>query len=110
MRMMKVTIGRGFDWDEGNQEKCQKHGLTVEEIEAFFRQERVYVAPDMQHSQQEQRLFAVGRCPGNNRPMFVVFTLRGEGANRMIRPISARYMHEKEVRKYAQEERSRIQE
>jgi hypothetical protein len=26
----------GFDWDEGNVAKCQKHGLSVEEIESLF--------------------------------------------------------------------------
>jgi uncharacterized DUF497 family protein len=25
-----------FNWDLGNTEKCQKHGLTIAEIEAFF--------------------------------------------------------------------------
>src|SRR6516165_9240513 len=73
MRHVQVL---GFDWDDGNREKCQKHGLALEEIEAFFRQERLYVAPDIAHSQEEQRLFAVGRCPRNGRPMCIVFTLR----------------------------------
>ena len=100
----------GFDWDNGNREKCQKHGLTLGEIEAFFRQERIYVAPDILHSHQEQRLLAARRCPLNGCPMFVVFTLRGEDDKRRIRPISARYMHEKEARKYDQEERTGLQE
>lgn len=26
----------GFDWDEGNREKCAKHGVTIEEIERIF--------------------------------------------------------------------------
>ena len=107
--MMNIPIA-GFDWDDGNREKCQKHGLTLEEIEAFFRQERLYVAPDILHSHQEQRLLAAGRCPLNGRPMFVVFTLRGEDDKRRIRPMSARYMHEKEARKYDQEERTGLQE
>lgn len=34
------------------------------------------------------------------RPMFVVFTFRKFGRKRFIRPISARYMHKKEIRKY----------
>jgi uncharacterized DUF497 family protein len=24
----------GFDWDDGNRKKCQKHGVTLDEIEA----------------------------------------------------------------------------
>lgn len=27
----------GFDWDEGNREKCQAHGLQLEEIEGEIR-------------------------------------------------------------------------
>ena len=23
----------GFDWDDGNSEKCRKHGMTLEEVE-----------------------------------------------------------------------------
>ena len=26
----------GFDWDEGNKSKCQKHGVSIAEIEALF--------------------------------------------------------------------------
>lgn len=26
-----------FDWDDGNRDKAQKHGLTIGEIEGFFR-------------------------------------------------------------------------
>ena len=26
----------GFDWDRGNRDKCQKHGVTVREIESLF--------------------------------------------------------------------------
>jgi len=107
MRHLPLT---GFEWDEGNREKCQTHGVTLEEVEAFFRQERVYVTPDLPHSQQEHRLLAAGRCPLNGRPMFVVFTLRGAGDQRRIRPISARYMHQREARKYAQEDRTSLHE
>ena len=86
----------GLDWDEGNVTKCQKHGVTLEEIEEFF-QTQIYVAPDIKHSQDEVRFLAVGRL-SSGRPMFVVFTLR----NNLIRPISARYMHEKEAKQYEQ--------
>ena len=103
--MRHVQVLR-FDWDDGNREKCQKHGLALEEIEVFFHQERLYVAPDIAHSQQEQRLLAVGRCPRNGRPMVVVFTLRGKSDARLIRPITARYMHEREAKKYDEEEHS----
>jgi hypothetical protein len=98
-----------FEWDEGNRGKCQRHGLTPDEIEAFFRQARLYIAPDLKHSEGEQRLLAAGRSPLNRHPMFVVFTLRGDETGRLIRPISARYMHEREARRYGEEESSGIQ-
>jgi uncharacterized DUF497 family protein len=97
-----------FDWDDGNRYKCQIHGLTLDEIEAFFRQDRLYIAPDLKHTEDEQRLLAAGRSPLNNHPMFVVFTLRGDEDARLIRPISARYMHQREAERYGEEESARI--
>ncbi|MCA9994530.1 MAG: BrnT family toxin [Anaerolineales bacterium] len=99
--MIEVQI-LDFDWDEGNQGKCQKHGLALAEIEVFFRQEQIFITPDIKHSQTEQRFLAMGQSP-LGKPMFVVFTLRGQAAKQFIRPISARYMHQREVQKYEQE-------
>jgi uncharacterized protein len=99
-----------FNWDDGNRDKCQQHGLTLDEIEAFFRQDRLYIAPAPKQSEDEQRLLAAGRSPLNSHPMFVVFTLRGDENGRFIRPISARYMHEREARRYGEEESTGIQE
>ena len=65
----------GFEWDKGNIAKCQKHGLSLEEIEAFFRS-KIFVAPDLKHSEKEERFLAVGYSSGG-KPMFVTFTLRG---------------------------------
>jgi predicted DNA binding CopG/RHH family protein len=39
----------GFDWDDANRSKCQKHGVPIAEIEAVF-QGRFRVAPDTKHS------------------------------------------------------------
>ncbi|GBF82587.1 BrnT family toxin [Aphanothece sacrum] len=88
----------GFDWNQGNEQKCQKHGLIKSEIEAFFLG-KLWVAPDVKHSDLEDRYLAVGRS-SNGRPMFVAFTLRNYQGEILIRPISARYMHEREVTKY----------
>ena len=33
---MRLRVS-GFDWDEGNRGKCQKHGLSISQIEAFLR-------------------------------------------------------------------------
>jgi uncharacterized protein len=40
---------------------------------------------------------------GNGRRVFLVFTLRGKGDKQLIRPISARYMHKKEIESYEEE-------
>ena len=99
--MIKIRV-TGFEWDAGNTEKCQKHGLSLDEIEDFFRQGNLYIAPDIKHSQDEQRFLAAGKSP-NGRHMFVVFTQRKREGDYLIRPISARYMHEREARKYDEE-------
>ena len=39
----------GFDWDEANRAKCQKHGVSIAEIEDLFGRV-VSVAPDAEHS------------------------------------------------------------
>ena len=83
-----------FDWDDGNTAKCEKHGLTRVLIEAFFRA-GPRVAPDPTHSATEARHIAIGRTP-EGRPAFVAFCWRGG----RIRPISARYMHDREVIRY----------
>ena len=84
----------GIQWDRGNRAKCQKHGVTIAEIEHLF-QNDPGIAPDIDHSQEEARFFAIGKT-GEGRSVFVVFTIRGDA----IRPISARYMHPKEVARY----------
>ena len=96
--MINVRI-LDFDWDDGNITKCQKHGVSVEEIEGFFKQEEILVAPDIKHSEDEERFIAIGRSD-EGKPMFVAFTIRNLGSNSLLRPISARYMRAKEVRKY----------
>ncbi len=93
--MRKVA---GFDWDDGNREKCRKHGVSPAEIEAVFRG-GPHVAPDIAHSVAETRFLAIGRG-GGARFVFVAFTLRNIGGETLIRPISARYMHQKEVEHY----------
>ena len=94
---MGETIA-GFDWDDGNWPKCAKHGLTRREIESVF-----YGSPSIQPdpATAEQRLRAIGRSE-EGRYVFAVFTLRVIGGRTFIRPISARYMHLKEIERYEQ--------
>jgi uncharacterized DUF497 family protein len=93
-----IGVIDGFDWDEGNTEKCQKHGLSLGEIEAVF-QHPHRLAPDILHSATEARFLAIGSGTGP-RPIFVVFAIREISGERRIRPISARYMHRQEISSY----------
>jgi uncharacterized DUF497 family protein len=91
----------GFDWDDGNRAKCREHGVSPAEIEALF-ERPVLIVPDEAHSTNEERLRAIGRTV-RGRSVFLVFTIRERDGERLIRPISARYMHRKEVASYEKE-------
>jgi hypothetical protein len=86
------------DWDEANREKCQKHGVSITEIEAVLRGSP-QVEPDPAHSAHEERFIAVGRNP-QGRPIFVAFTFRVRHGRLAIRPVTARYMHKQEAQSY----------
>ncbi|MGO8920707.1 MAG: BrnT family toxin [Stellaceae bacterium] len=91
----------GFDWDDSNREKCRKHGISVAAIESLF-QNAIAVFPDPAHSRGETRFKAIGKTD-EGRSALVVFTLRKRGGETFLRPISARYMHAKEVKYYEKE-------
>lgn len=95
--MLNVPVS-GFDWDDGNRAKCQKHGVSIVEIESLFlRGPRI--APDLKHSVDEDRLIAAGKTSAG-RPLFVAFTIRTKDGRRLIRPVTARYMHGREIAAY----------
>lgn len=88
----------GFDWDEGNLDKCRKHGVTVAEVEGVFTR-AVTIAPDHAHSTRERRFIAIGRTEAE-RWVFLVFTWRRRDKRHLIRPTSARFMHAREISRY----------
>lgn len=88
----------GFDWDDGNWPKCARHGLTKAEIEAVLRSDPETL-PDRSPNLSEARYNAVG-VNTQGRHVFVVFTFRIRDGLRLLRPISARYMHRKEISRY----------
>lgn len=88
----------GFGWDKGNRDKCQKLGVSLADIESVFRRP-VAVFPDPAHSDLEERFKAIGRTDAG-RSVLIVFTLRKHGGETIIRPVSARYMHRREVEHY----------
>lgn len=92
---MQIT---GFDWDHGNWPKCGKHGVSREEIEQVFLGEPA-VMPDP--FPDEPRLRGIGKT-AEGRYVFIVFMLRKIDGMSLIRPISARYMHRKEIEHYEQ--------
>ena len=60
------------------------------------------LAPDPKHSADEARLIAVGRTD-TGRPVFVAFTTRTKDRRRLIRAVTARYMHAEEIMAYEKE-------
>lgn len=97
---MDEVAFEGFDWDEGNRAKCIKHGMSLFEIQTLLLGSPILI-DDLDHSSEEIRLKAVDRLP-NGRLAMVVFTLRSREGRRLARPISARYMHDKEIARYEQ--------
>jgi uncharacterized protein len=95
---MPETVA-GFDWDDGNRGKCCKHGVTLEEIESAFRGGTLRVFPDPGHSRSETRYLGIARV-ASGRHVLMAFTYREVERQRLIRPISARFMHAKEVKHY----------
>lgn len=91
----------GFDWDDGNLAHCRKHGVSRSEVEGLF-SSPVIILPDASHSGTEARLRAIGRSR-RGRAVFVVFTIRQRDGHRVIRPVSARYMHQAEIASYEKE-------
>lgn len=93
----KIT---GFDWDAGNSRKStDKHDVSQAEAESIFFNDPLIVVEDAKHSENEQRLNALGRT-AQNRLLHITFTLRQNGT--MVRVISARDMHRKERKIYEQ--------
>ena len=90
---MKVS---GFDWDDGNWPKCGKHGLSKMEIEQVL---MGYPAVMPDPHPHEPRMRAIGKTD-QGRYVFLVFMCREAGHQTLLRPISARYMHAKEIAHY----------
>ena len=90
---MKIA---GFGWDDGNWPKCGKHGVSLEEIEQVLLGNPA-VMPDPHPD--EPRLRAIGRTKAG-RFVFLVFMLRQDDVQTLLRQISARFMHQKEIDHY----------
>ncbi len=75
--------------------------FRIREIENALASETLVVIPDTKHSKDEGRYFAVCRT-AQGRDLFVGFTFRMIAGRKLLRPVTARYMHRKEVKRYEQ--------
>ena len=87
----------GFEWDEGNARKNEKHGVSQSQAEQVFFDSRLLMVPDTRHSRAEPRLHALGSTI-DGRVLHISFTLRVNMTR--IRVISARDAHRKERQIY----------
>ena len=91
--MIEFSNVIGFEWDDGNARKNERHGVSMAEAEQVFFNAPLLVLPDARHSAGEVRIHALGRA-NEGRRLHITFTLRDAG--RLIQVISARDMHRKE--------------
>lgn len=97
--MIDLNKISGFNWDDGNARKNEKHGVSTAEAEQVFFNAPLLLLEDSAHSRQEPRLHALGKTD-EGRSLHITFTLRQSGT--LIRVISARDMHRKERTIYEQ--------
>jgi len=95
--MIDFTLILGFDWDDGNSRKNEKHGVSGAEAEQVFLDSQIVVTSDIDHSAVEARYQALGETLDRRR-LHVSFTLRQNES--LIRIISARDMNRKERARY----------
>ena len=87
----------GFDWDGGNWPKCAQHGVSREAIEWMLLS--TFTVLNDPFDGIEERMRAIGK-DNDGRYLFVVFCIRERNSQTLIRPVSARYMHRKEIERY----------
>ena len=77
-----------FDWDEGNEGKNLKHGVSDWEIEEALADDGL-VRLSRSIVEGEERFVVLGRAAGSGRYLKIVYTVRTRGRTRLLRPISA---------------------
>ncbi len=87
-----------FEWDENKaKSNVVKHGITFSEAVTIFADPYLLFTEDSQHSQEEEREWAIG-VSENGSLIVIVFTIRDE----KIRIISARKATKNERKQYEQ--------
>lgn len=97
--MIDLSQITGFNWDDRNARKNEKHGVSMSEAEQVFFNAPLLFLEDATHSQHESRIHALGKTD-EGRALHVTLTLRE--SDKLIRVISARDMHRKERAIYEQ--------
>ena len=94
MKIFKKPIQ--FEWNKGNVNKnFHKHGVSDNECEEVFFDEKKVALKDMLHSGKEKRFILLGKTK-TKRALFIVFTVRGD----KIRIISSRDINKNEIKLY----------
>ena len=94
--MLRLDGYTSFEWDEGNIDKnYKKHGISSNEAEESFLDEKALILKDIRHSQKEKRYILIGKTE-ERKILFIVFTLR----KKRTRIISVRKANRKEINKY----------
>lgn len=102
--MINLAEILGFQWDDGNSRKnANKHDVSQSEAEQIFFNEPLLLLEDIKHSHHEKRYHALG-ITDDARLLHITFTLRD--GDSLIRVISARDMHRKEVAIYGQSKKN----
>ena len=91
--MLDLSAVIGFQWDDGNARKNERHGVSMAEAEQVFFNLPLLLMSDSRHSEFEPRMHALGKTTAGRR-LHITLTLRLGGT--IIRVISARDMHRKE--------------
>ena len=92
----KVQACTGFKWDRHNiQKNWEKHNVSPIESEQAFFNRPLIIVKDIQHSQEEDRYYALGKTDQARR-LFIAFTIR----KKLFRVIFSRDMNKKERKIY----------
>jgi uncharacterized protein len=82
-----IPDSEAFEWDQGNEAKNLKHGLTQEDVESVFWQPFVFAGRIVEPAHEEWRGLILGQS-SEGRRVVLIFTRRGE----KVRVISCRSM------------------
>ena len=93
------TESMEFEWDTTKERgNLQKHRVSFEEAATVWTDPLALIAPDPQHSDEEEREWIIGESY-KHRVLIIVYTMREE----KTRIISARLATKLECQQYAEE-------